>query len=311
MLCYNEATKKKYIESLKETFRKNAENYFLESAGFENTTGKDIALFGAEELFDFFKSIDVITINKVYRYVTFFTDYAEWYFANNKPSHDNHIAEITKEKMIAYTTEIVNKETFIPKELLLKLVSEIPSYVDQFLIMCIYEGVRGEEYRDAMMLKADDIDVGNRIFHLQSGKDITVSQELIDIALRASKQTGYVLPQSPFSTKRPAGGNLDEAEYIFRVRDNSSRETPGASRIYNRFMAYKDFFENPEFTPIRLADSGFTYELLKVMKKHDKKQVKYIYGTPEMNELKERYDYAGTEDRYIARKLKKNGYIQS
>lgn len=309
MLYYNENMKNKYIAALNGSSVKYASEYFQQSAEFENRKGKDIALFTNEEWFEFLFEINVVTINKAYRYYMFFAEYAQFYFAECKSEQKNHFMEIDKDKLTAYTSGIVNKEACISRELLLKMIAEIPSYVDQFLILCLYEGVRGEEYKDVMCLKESDIDTENNIFHLQSGKSIKVSQELVDIALRAAKQNSYVLPQSPFSTKRPSGGNLDDTEYIFRVRDNSSKETPDVSRIYNRFMAYKDFFENPEFTPPRLSDSGLTYGIRTLMDLYQKTQVKYIYAVPEMNELKERYDYANTETRFIARRLKRNGYL--
>lgn len=309
MLYYNNEIKEKYMVSLGAACDNTIREYFEQASVVESEKGKDIALFDAEEWFEFLKSIDVITINQVARRTAVFTKYAAWYYDQYKLKTANEFVNIAPEMMISYTTEIVNAQKYIPKDMLLKMIAEIPNAADRFMILCLYEGVKGDEYDDIQLLKLEDIDIENRIFHLHSGRDVKVSEELLETALLADQQKSYITSHSPFSEIKVSSTRVIDSDYVFKGRENMNAGITHRKRIHKRFLYLKDFFENAEFTTARILDSGLTYAIYDLMKVYGATEFKEIYGTQELVDLQDRFGHSGSEPRILIRNLKRKGYL--
>lgn len=309
MLYYNENVKEKYMASMNALHMNTSKEYFKLTAEYENEKGKDIALFDADEWFDFLKVTGYITISKVYYFTTFIAKYAKWYFDRYAPKQENHFEKISNDKMIEYTTNVVNNNRFISRELLLQLLKEIDNAVDRFMILCLYEGIRGEEFNDIMLLKLSDVDFENNIFHLPSGEDAVVSDELLEAAKQANAQKNFATPVSPFAERSAGVGSFNnEAETIFKFRDNARTKTPNAKRIYNRFNVYRDYFENDDFNSLRIINSGLAHQFREIKRKYNTNDHVAVYHVPEMKALMQKYGFAEDYARFAYRKLTKAGY---
>lgn len=311
MLYYNNAFKNTYLSSIPRTAVIPAQKYFAESTEMENKKRKDIALFTKEEWFEYLQSINVITINKIKPYYDFYKKYSEVYFEKNKVDTENAYKAITEEDMVAYSNSIVNKEICLPREVLLTLVNEIPSPIDQFLVLALYEGIRGDHFQDITMLQTTDIDVENREFHLAGGNVVKVSEELLNIALKASKQTVYITPQSPFSNESASSVTLGQDEYIFKIRSNSKSKTikVNPTRVYRKFTVLRQFFGNDAFDIPRIVNSGFVYGLNEILKKNGKESYREIADLPETQQLRERYEFTGGELKRVTERLKRIKFL--
>lgn len=307
-MLYNNEIKSKYIQNKGRAYGNVATTYFTQTKSVEEEKGKDIALFTNEEWFEFLFSIDVITIHNVNRYTEFFKTYAKWYSVNMKTEEQNYFDKIGKDQMIFYTTNIINKDNYIPRDLFVKLVNDIPNAVDRYVLLCIYEGIKGEDFSDIILLKQSDIDRENNIFHLHSGKDVVVSDELMQAAIAACSQKNFVTLKSPFDPKTPATGTLDNVEYVFRVRDNASYNAPKSRNMYRKFASYKSYFENSEINAPRLLSSGFIAKLHEIMEKYDADQPKQVYDTQELKDAVSNLYGEGVDARRVVSRLKNNGY---
>lgn len=311
MLYFNNEFKNKYIESLNKGYVVPAQEYFNQSAKFEEKMGKDIALFDKAEWFEFLQSINIITLNKAKQFYAFFATYAKAYISKNSPDSENFYQTITDEDLVEYTSNVVNKEMCIQRDMMLTLVNEIPSPIDQYMVLAIYEGIKGENFTDITMLREEDIDTENNEFHLASGRVVKVSQELVNIALKASAQTVYVTPQSPLSNKTTSAVNLGESEYVFKIRNNSQTKTAvnNPKRIYDKFLRLKNFFENTEFDVPRVLNSGYVCGLQKILKENDKQYLREIADLPETKELSDRYGFNSKNFKHVTLRLKRTNFI--
>lgn len=307
---FNKETKNQYIETLGTTDTIPAQKYFKKAADFEAKNGKDIALFSDTEWFDFLLENNIITLNKVKIYFDFFARYALYYFSKNKTNEKNHYKDVTNEELVQYTCGIINSEKCIRRDMMLTMVSEIPSPIDQFLVLALYEGIKGNNFSDIFLLKRQDINTETREFHLASGKVVQVSPELMNIALKAERQTIYLAPQSPLLDIKTAEVTLCESEFVFKLRNNAtSMNNINVSRIYRKFAMLRNFFENDEFDAPRIINSGYVDGLKRIMDIYQQDNMKKIYGLPETKALTDRYGFNTSDFRRVIDRLKRTNYI--
>ena len=110
---------------------------------------------------------------------------------------------------------------------------------------------------DIIDMKMEDIDKKNRVVHLQSGKDVCVPQDFVDIAAEADKQTVYTgLTDSNFEIQ------LIPSLTIYKQKNNSQGSDPNRT-IYNTIVRNINAIDelSEVITSKSIRDSGLIHYL--------------------------------------------------
>ena len=203
---YNTDTKQRWLDM------KNAEtitspnyyaNKFSNTEPYENMYGKDLCNFTVSEIMDMYKSMNIYSPSTVYTTNKIYADYANWCIAEGLVNDSqNHFLEITREM----TLECVNKSAMnykiISSEQITEWCNAAINYADKFLLLGLFEGLKGNKFVDFTDTKISDLN-GNEI-HLPSGRVLECSDKLIMYAEESHNETVYTYynsgRQAPLAT---------------------------------------------------------------------------------------------------------------
>ena len=265
-MYYNELIKKKYLENSQENNANYADKLFSFYAGIEEEFGKDLAVFSKEEIIDTYSKIS--SLSTLRRYQSVLRNYTSFYLSEtHNQENQNEYDNILDDELVQIIKSNANNRMYISKWQLMEILEDLPNAVDKFLVLALYEGIKGDNFEDIIMMKMSDINERNNTIKLYSGNTIKVSSTLVLLAQEAYSQKYYKGMQSSFTiSSKPV--TLDKNEYVFRVRANSkltdNDTEKKAARVYQRLLAIKKYLGNNDFSLSRIMKSGYVYELKKI-----------------------------------------------
>ena len=187
---YNEEFKKQFIETRKIKY-KDAESVltviFNRVGKFENRLKKDCCDFSQREIIKMFVDFDTpsrSSLINICSQLKTYTDYClEKGIVKDKA---NHYKEISQEDYSRFINTDVGRGRIITRAKLLDLFigNALRNPCDQFLCLGIFEGLGGPGLIEFANLKMSDFK-GNEV-HLNTGRVLKVSDELVNIAKRSS-----------------------------------------------------------------------------------------------------------------------------
>lgn len=258
---YNQETKERFMDSI------NLDQYpprwwervFEKSYFFEKLKDKDLHSFSTPDIIEFYKFLDVGTLTPLIIYNTNLLRYAQWALNEGLVfDGQNHFDEFDTELLATCVSMVKKKQSILSYDDFLNLMyRRIINYQDRFIFFCLFEGIKGKNYQDIIDMKMEDIDKKNRVVHLQSGKDVCVPQDFVDIAAEADKQTVYTgLTDSNFEIQ------LIPSLTIYKQKNNSQGSDPNRT-IYNTIVRNINAIDelSEVITSKSIRDSGLIHYL--------------------------------------------------
>ena len=187
---YNDELKTRYIETLEnEAIRALLTKEFESCGDTEENLGKDIKDFNRTEILDYYTSLNTYSLDSIMVRNYRFEHYADWCIANMLKEGKNEFADITPEILMGCLNKDVVNSLVLTREQVLEVIDNLP-YGEAFLILALFEGICGKDYEEFHDLKLTDFNVkGNEIIvKLCTGRKLTVTKELYDYAVKATKQ---------------------------------------------------------------------------------------------------------------------------
>ena len=193
---YNKAQKARYLQDIEgkyaEDYILNLKSLFNKTEKFEEMFEKDVSLFSREDISNMYS---IFKYSSAYTYSNTnsrLSAYCSW--CNEQmlvPDGCNHFMEINFSDFAKYINMRLEKKKYISREELLEIVKNIENPRDSFLLMCLFEFGKSENYMDIYRMKIDDIDTQSKTVKLYSGKVVKLSDELIHIAHDADVEEYY------------------------------------------------------------------------------------------------------------------------
>lgn len=191
---YNAERKQMYIDDkMAETivspyFLKNS---FLKTESFETELNKDLCDFNAEEIINCLKAVSFASLDSVIVFKSTLSLYTDWCMQKHMiKDNQNHFIELTRQNLQDCVNVLVVNKQYIPREMVLEWGSKLPNVTDLFILLCLYEGIRGKGFEEILMAKISDFDEAKNIYHAPT-RDIKVTPYLIRIAKEANKEKEY------------------------------------------------------------------------------------------------------------------------
>lgn len=245
---YKEGIKKRYIEE-KEDSTNTPKGYltrmFNRTESFEEKLAKDICCFTAYEIVDFYKTINFSSMESLVVLDNHLSLYVEWCLQQNLvPDCQNHFAEINNDTLLKCINTTTLSKSIISKELLDIWIDRLVNPSDAFVMLCLYEGIKGKSFCEIANLKISDFS-GNKV-KLCTGREMIVSDQLADLAEETDKTKDYYAVSFTNSKKYSL---IDDGYIIKRfvnAREDISEFGRGR-RIYNKLVRNFEFLGVEEY----------------------------------------------------------------
>ena len=252
---YNETIKTRYIQE-KERTTNMTDGYlkrqFNKSESFEDRLGKDISNFTVYEIEDFYKTLNIRSVESLTVLHSHLSLYTQWCLQQNLVFDcQNHFAEIVSSSLVDYINTVAFKKSIVTKETLYKWIDDLVNPSDAFIMLALFEGIEGENYCELFSLKMSDFN-GNKV-KLCTGRELTVSSKLVALAEESNEEREYC------SLSKERKFPFLNEDLI--VKNYPNCKSDGAyqkgKRIYHRVKRnFKEIGVDQYMKPKSLLDSG-------------------------------------------------------
>lgn len=256
---YNEELKQRYI-NYKESSVTIAKDYlfrlFRDSAPYEEQKNKDISNFSAAEIMEFYQMLNRTSMESLSVMNSILSQYTNWcQMQNLVVDNQNHFLEITRDKYAECVNTLYVEKSILSREKILDMTVGLENYCDKFVLLALFEGISGKDYKDIWTLHYSDIDTETQTISLQSGRNIKISQELINFAYESGRATEYYAVGE--SLRKYAFLETDDTvikSYMNCKSDISDRQM--GRRVYAKVQRLVSYLDMDWLRPQNLIDSG-------------------------------------------------------
>lgn len=202
------------------------ERVFEKTYILENKYNKDLANFTTEQIIEFYKFLDVNSLESLMVYNINLIKYGNWALGEHIiVDGQNHFSEINNEHLAACINTLELGKSILTYKELRQLMGQLYNDQDRFIFFCLFEGIKGKDYAEILALKMSDIN-GNQVQLID--RTITVSDDFVAIAKEADKELEYIT-----LTQRPI--ELIPSLTIYKEKFNSRGIDPGRT-IYSTLV---------------------------------------------------------------------------
>ena len=274
---YNEDIKKRYLATKKfktENQYGNIERMFLKAAKYEKELDKDASTFSVMEVKDMLKRLNFTSIYSCSNFRCQLFKYTQWCISQNiVESYINSYDSTQVGEASQYINIIKSKRKMITRKELLSDIEKLNNASDMYAILGLFEGLNGENRNEIINLRTTDIDKEKGIIHvpdyngekgLKKGRDIKVSEKLIQLAFEASEMEKY----TALSGRQVALAN--DPTLIFKEFNNSSDSSSDfykGRRLYFRLVKALGAIGLEDLSINSISDSGKIHMINEIAKK--------------------------------------------
>ena len=290
---YNEELKIRFIQSRAKEVTlplRYLEREFEKIAPFETKLEKDVCNFSFYDIIDYYKFLNLTSIEGIEILNSQFLIYTDWCFKQNLVNDgQNHFRELRRDDYYNCINKAKLNMSIFDREDILNLIDDLPNPKDQFIILALFEGIKGKDFSDLTLLKPEHIS-GN-IITLPSGKNIQVSDELIDYANKTIEEQSYYSMSGKMEKVIP----LTDLGYIIKSYPNVDSTIDDlfqiGRRLYKGLMRLFAFLGMEHIKANDIYNSGMIYSIKENAKKHNMSCKDYIYSEYFEPEIEERYKH--------------------
>ena len=192
VIIYNEEQKYRYLNSLNlNSFPPHYwDNFLTKLHSVESIKGKDACNFNKFEIQEMYKYLNYMTFESLFIDNNNLRNYTNWCMTQGLVIDGiNHYKDFDGEELMSCVNLQQVHNPILTRDEVLAGIKEVQNDRDRFIILGLFEGIRGKKFEDLVMLRLSDID--GLTAHLYSGKTVEISQTLYDIAKAAVDAEEY------------------------------------------------------------------------------------------------------------------------
>lgn len=301
---FNEELKRRFIEE-REMEITLADKYLLNQFNkvekMEIELNKDLYDFTKYEIIEYYKMLNVSSVSSLATLNSQFSYYAKWCLQQNLvKDNQNHFLEINFSDLNECTNKALLKIKIIDRKTIISWIDMLMNPRDMFIILALFEGIRGKEFCELAQLKPEDV-VGNTV-KLCTGRSIQVSNKLLDIIKDCIDvdvyygTTGRSFPMNNNGYVIKNYCNTENAEGSFQA----------GRRIYNSIKRTLTLIDkNNIIIPGNIFESG-KIDMIKTRSKELGMSATEYIQSEYINEVEEKYDCKIVSSYYLK---KYEGYL--
>ena len=263
---YNEDRKELFIskkESEVIVYPNFLRNTFDKTSKFEEKYGKDVCEWGLSEIISFYKYNNLYSIFSLATLNSTLRMYCDWCISQMLvPDGQNHFSEVNNDILGTCINRKHINESIISRDELLDKLSLLYNDQDRFILLALFEGIKGKYALEICNAKLTDIQ-GDKM-QLCTGRTVAVSKELARYARLAEEETDY----THYMTGEKCSKLVESSDHtIFKVLDRNRKRDMDLDRIFiTRFQNSMEYmgFSN-KCTPNKLMISGKIHFIKQIM----------------------------------------------
>ena len=258
---YNEELKQGFIQTMvntgiNKTIEAAATQYFKQAEPVEEALEKDLCNFNINEILGLLKHFCTPSMETLMMGASMYRRYTYYCIEQNIVQDGlNHYEEITSEMYLDCINKSLSEDKIISRKDLMKQVHLLENPVEQFVLLAVFEGLGGTGCLDLVDIQLDQFD-GTTVT-LKSGRVLSVSKELINIATESANEYFYYPPNAS-SEKYEKVRFKDEPGIIkslYNVKDDSA-DRRKAYNIVNKLRRISAREGSKAFLNGHLVESG-------------------------------------------------------
>ena len=277
---YNPELKIQYIEEKsQEVIISNnyLECQFNKSFKLENELDKDISNFTVYEIIEYYKMLNSSSLDTLVVMNSQFSMYTQWCLQKSLVrDNQNHFLEMTIEQLKECLNKMLVNLKFVTRETILNWVDQLPNPKDQFVLLGLFEGLKGKDFCELSKLRPEDIK-GN-IATLCTGREIELSDRLLKIISDCVVEDKYYSISGNGTKVMP----LIDKGFIIKDYPNARGDVSDfqlGRKIYNSISRILNYFDVGEFmTANSIAESGKLQMIKEKAKELNMTCKDYIYS---------------------------------
>lgn len=214
---YNETQKQKYLVECKSR-NQNLIPYmtviFDQLEHYETILDKDACDFEASEIIGFYKYLCTSSFERLDNINGQLKYYTAFCLTNHLVKNgQNNYASLTQEVLFSCINQELAKKRIVSRKELLKTLHDLENPVDKVLILGQFEGINGNACSEFIGMKAED--VSDHVIHLNSGRKLKISDELISLINEAADTYKY------YALNVDENNSKDRAVYSLSTNDKN------------------------------------------------------------------------------------------
>ena len=278
---------------------------FEKVSSMEERLEKDVSNFTFYEIIEYYKLINTHSMNVLQVLNSQFSLYTQWCLQNNLVNDgQNHFLEMRLEDYDKCVNKVLFNLKVVDKNTVLNWVGQLQNPRDQFILLGLFEGIKGKDFCELANLKPEDVN-GN-IVKLCTGRTIEISNKLKHIIEECVEEVVYYSATGDRKKTMP----LMNRGYVMKdypnTKDNVSDFQRGR-QVYNstqRIMQYIGVY--PSVSANQIYESGKLDMIKTQAAKYGINCTDYIYSE-HINEVKEKYNCTILAKSYI---IKYKNYLE-
>ena len=288
---YNTALKIQYIEEKsKEVIIHNnyLECQFNKTNKLESELDKDLSNFTVYEIIEYYKMLNISSLDTLFVMNSQFSMYTQWCLQKNiVKDNQNHFLEMTMEHLKECLNKALVDMKFVSRETVLSWVDQLPNPKDQFVLLGLFEGLKGKDFCELSKLRPEDIN--RNIASLCTGREIKLSNRLLKIIADCKVEDKYYSITGNSTKVMPL---LDKG---FVIKDYPNARTDVSDfqlgrKVYNSITRILNYFDVLDFMTANSVFESGKLQMIKERAKELNMSCKdYIYSSY-ISEVEKKYN---------------------
>ena len=223
---------------------------------YEDVIGKRVTEWDKADALQFYKEQKMEYIETLYRVNALLQSFIN-YCMSREYVKENVFFGITIPELVSVLNLEIIRKKMISREMLLNLIQALLNPCDKFMILALFEGVRGKNGLGLLEAKISNIKDG--VLTLLDGSEIKISNELVEIAKISSETYEYV--SNPVNgTARVYQMEYDPDKIIKTMlrksaRNNKINMEPGRVYLIRHCKLFAELI-GVDITPMDIMDAG-------------------------------------------------------
>ncbi|WP_346961360.1 hypothetical protein [Clostridium sp.] len=288
---YNEDLKERYIKEINnEVILPN--NYlrcqFNKVSNMEFELKKDICNFTAYEIIEYYKILNVSSFDSLIVMNSQFSKYTQWCLQENLvKDNQNHFLELTLEQIKNCVNKALFNKKIVSLDTILSWCEQLPNPKDQFIMLALFEGLKGKDFCDISRLKPEDIK--GHTANLYTGRSVELSSKLLNIIDDCMNENTYYSITGEGIKTMPLIFNGYIVKDYPNVKADVSEFQIGR-KIYNSITRSLNYVGMLKYMSANsIFESGKLYMINKRAKELNMSAEEYIYSDY-INEVEKKYN---------------------
>ena len=198
---------------------------------FEAELNKDAHDFTVYELIEYYKTLNVASLEILAVLNSQFSQYVQWCLQENLvKDNQNHAVEINLEQLKGCLNKVLIDKKIVSREQVVEWTMQLPNPKDQVIMLGLFEGMKGKDFADFVNLRPEDVH-GNKLA-LVDGREIIVSDLLIKYIEESIAEKVYYSSSGSQTKTMP----LADRGYVIKNYPNTKEGTSAFAKgriIYN------------------------------------------------------------------------------